>query len=60
MAVFSTLATKIRGLNKEQLQKKIEEYQKLVLDAETNQMKLRPFCGVAVYVLKDYLKRKFR
>jgi uncharacterized protein (TIGR02646 family) len=48
------LIQSINGLEKEQIEQKIEDYK-----SKDNQGKLKRFCGVAVYLIEDYLKRKF-
>jgi len=48
------LIQSINGFSKEQIKQKIEDYK-----TTDNLGKLKRFCGVAVYILEDYLKRKF-
>jgi hypothetical protein len=45
----------INGFTKAQIEQKIEDYK-----TTDSFGKLKRFCGVAEYILEDYLKRKFR
>ncbi|OAD18837.1 hypothetical protein THIOM_005560 [Candidatus Thiomargarita nelsonii] len=49
-----TLIQSINGFEKEKIEQKIEDYK-----TKDSLGKLKRFCGVAVYLLEDYLKRKF-
>ncbi|KHD08432.1 hypothetical protein PN36_14265 [Candidatus Thiomargarita nelsonii] len=49
-----TLIQSINGFEKEKIEQKIEDYKR-----KDSLGKLKRFCGVAVYLLEDYLKRKF-
>jgi len=47
------LIQSINGLGKDQIEQKMEDYK-----TKDSHGKLKRFCGVAVYILEDYLKRK--
>jgi len=52
-SLITELIRIINGKTEKEIMKEIAKYQKRLKE------KRKPFCGVALYFLKDYLKRKF-